>query len=90
MYIPATVADVSKVLVDVGTGYFVEKAIPTAQTYVQGRMDMIVENLRKLEAALARKRSDLRTVEYVMQQKALTQQQDQQTVEANKTKVIAT
>lgn len=38
MYVPGRIADAGKVLIDIGTGYFVEKSIPKAKEYLDRRV----------------------------------------------------
>jgi len=83
--VPAHLGDVSSVLVDVGTGYYVNKGIPAAQEFTERKIKIIVENMEKVQQALAVKRNNLETVLLVMQTK-LTQYEeaetDKKTIEA--------
>jgi len=84
LFVPAKLGDVSSVLVDVGTGYFVNKTIPSAQEYTDRKIKIIAENMEKVQGALAVKRKNLETVLLVMQNKL---QQFEET-EAKKSEAI--
>lgn len=38
LYVPGTICDSNKVLVDVGTGYFVEKTVPKAKELIERKV----------------------------------------------------
>lgn len=38
MYVPGRIADSGKVLIDIGTGYYVEKSLPKAKEYLDRRV----------------------------------------------------
>jgi prefoldin alpha subunit len=38
LYVPGRMADMNKVLIDVGTGYYVEKSLPKAKEYIDRRV----------------------------------------------------
>jgi len=77
MYIPGTLSNINSVLVDVGTGYFVEKPIDDAKTFVTGKMTMIEGNLAKVAGAMSGKRRDLDAVSSILQAKLQAQHQQQ-------------
>jgi len=72
LFVPATLGDVSSVMVDVGTGYYVNKSVQSAQEFTDRKIKIIAENIEKVQQALAVKRKNLETVLFVMQTK-LTQ-----------------
>ena len=78
MYIPGQLSNIETVLVDVGTGYFVEKAIPDARAFITGKMDMVAGNLNKVAGAMSGKRRDLDAVSGILQAKLQAQYQQQQ------------
>ena len=80
MYVPGKLAAVDSVLVDVGTGYYVDKSISAANGFIQNKLRMIAENLDKVGMALQSKRRDLEAVTIILQEKMAAQKvaQDQQ------------
>ncbi len=80
MYIAGELASTKSVLVDVGTGYFVQKKIPDAKKYLNGKVDMLRDQLENVQRTLIAKRSDLETVTQLFNDKAarIKQQQQQQ------------
>lgn len=64
LYVPAEILDSSKVIVDVGTGYFVEKKIPDACEYYADKIEYLKSNLEQLQAAIQEKRSNLQGRSY--------------------------
>lgn len=77
LYVPGQLSNISTVLVEVGTGYFVEKAIPDARTFITSKIEMIQGNLSKVAGALSGKRRDLDAVSSILQQKLQAQYQQQ-------------
>lgn len=49
MYVPGKLADTSTVLVDVGTGYYVEKNIEDAKDYFKRRVMFVTEQMEKIQ-----------------------------------------
>lgn len=78
LYVPGTLAvaddddDDSKggqarVIVDVGTGYYVEKTVPEAEEMYKGKVAYVGENVEKLQATIERKQDNLRVVGEILQ-----------------------
>jgi len=63
LYVPGTLADVDKVMVDVGTGFYVEKSVKEAETFYKGKVGELGANLKDLEKILEGKGQNLRIVE---------------------------
>lgn len=63
LYVPGTLADVDKVMVDVGTGFYVEKTIKEAEAFYKGKVAELGGNLKDLEKILEGKGQNLRIVE---------------------------
>lgn len=78
MYIPGKLSNIQSVLVDIGTGYFVEKPIADARVFITSKMDMISGNLAKVAGAMSGKRRDLDAVSSILQAKLQAQYQAQQ------------
>lgn len=49
MYVPGKMADTGSVLVDIGTGYFVEKNIEDAKDYFKRRVIYVTEQMEKIQ-----------------------------------------
>lgn len=49
MYVPGRLADLEHVMVDIGTGYFVEKTIEDAQNYFSRRVAYVTEQIGKVQ-----------------------------------------
>ena len=63
LYVPGTLASRDKVLVDVGTGFFVEKTTEDAKTFYTDKSKELGQNLKELENILQGKANNLRMVE---------------------------
>lgn len=82
LYVPGTLASTSHVLVDVGTGYYVEKTTDDAVKFYEGKVKMLGENLGELEKQIQGRGQNVRVVEDVLRQKVVQQQQQQQQAQA--------
>lgn len=71
MYVPGKLKDTDRVLVDVGTGYYVEKTIKEAEEFFQRKEDYVTKNLEKLQQVLIEKRKFHDAVLGTMQAKML-------------------
>lgn len=49
MYVPGRVKDIDSFIVDIGTGYYVEKDRDSAKDYFKRRVDFVGEQLDKIE-----------------------------------------
>ncbi|KAL1452739.1 hypothetical protein WDU94_006942 [Cyamophila willieti] len=49
MYVEGKIADADKVIVDIGTGFYVEKSIPDAQDYFKRRVAFVTLQMEKLQ-----------------------------------------
>jgi len=72
LYVPGTLTTVDTVIVDVGTGYYVEKSTEDAQNFYKNKVDMIQVNMVDLEKIVGQKTQNLRIVEEVLRQKMLS------------------
>ncbi|KAF2428631.1 Prefoldin alpha subunit [Tothia fuscella] len=73
LYVPGKLADVDKVVVDVGTGFYVEKSVKEATTFYEGKVKELQVSLGELEKIVQGKSDNLRVVEDVMRQKIMEQ-----------------
>ncbi|XP_046398248.1 prefoldin subunit 5 [Ischnura elegans] len=49
MYVPGKIADANSVIVDVGTGYFIEKDIDSAKDYFKRKVNYVTEQMEKIQ-----------------------------------------
>jgi prefoldin alpha subunit len=77
LYVPGKLASTSHVLVDVGTGFYVEKSTDDALTFYNGKIEELAGNIKELENVVNGKANNLRMIEEVLRQKMLVQQQGQ-------------
>jgi len=73
MYVPGTLQEGKKVLVDVGTGYYVEKNIDSAKDYFQRKVKFVTENMERVQAIGSEKAKIRDLVMDVMQEKLQSQ-----------------
>ncbi|ORY07870.1 Prefoldin-domain-containing protein [Basidiobolus meristosporus CBS 931.73] len=69
LYVPGTLGNVSNVIIDVGTGYYVEKSTQDAHSFYQGKVDYLQNNLDKLQETVTGKQNNLRVLVDVMNSK---------------------
>lgn len=67
LYVPGKITNADKVIVDVGTGYYVEKSTKQAEQMYSDKVKYVGENLDKLQATIERKQDNLRVVAEVLQ-----------------------
>lgn len=72
LYVPGTLADTEHVIVDVGTGFYVEKSTDDAVTFYNGKIEELGKNIKDLENIVNGKANNLRMVEEVLRQKMLS------------------
>ncbi|KAL9088085.1 MAG: hypothetical protein Q9159_003283 [Coniocarpon cinnabarinum] len=78
LYVPGTLASREKVLVDIGTGFFVEKTTEDAKAFYTDKTKELGQNLKELEGILQGKSNNLRVVEEILRQKMIAGQNSQQ------------
>lgn len=81
MYMLGEVRQVEKVMVDVGTGYFVEKSLEDGIKFFESKLALVEDQLDKLDQIVAAKRNDLAKVRAsmsMMQKRMQAAQQRQQ------------
>ncbi|KAJ4972942.1 hypothetical protein NE237_006116 [Protea cynaroides] len=57
LYVPGTLDDADKVLVDVGTGYFIEKTMPEGKDYCERKINLLKSNYDQLIEVASKKKS---------------------------------
>lgn len=75
LYVPGKLADERNVLVDIGTGFYVEKTTSDAEKFYNGKIEELGKNIKDLENIVNGKANNLRLVEEVLRQKMLAGQQ---------------
>lgn len=75
LYVPGKLTDAEHVLVDVGTGFYVEKSTDEAQKFYASKIEELGGNIKDLESIVNGKANNLRVVEEVLRQKMLLSQQ---------------
>lgn len=78
VYVPAKVADTGRVLVDVGTGYFVHMSADGASDFCRRKSAKLEETLKSVSGGLNEKRRALAQIEEVLAFKMMAAQQQQQ------------
>ncbi|XP_057703270.1 prefoldin subunit 5-like [Corythoichthys intestinalis] len=79
MYVPGTLNDVERVLVDVGTGYYVEKNVADSKAFFKRKLDFLTKQIEKIQPALQEKHAMKQAVIEVMNMKIQQLQQSKQT-----------
>ena len=57
LYVPGTLDDADKVLVDVGTGYFIEKTMAEGKDYCERKINLLKSNYDQLLEVATKKKS---------------------------------
>ena len=55
MYVRGSLADTEKLLVDIGTGYYVEKSVSGGEDFCKRKVALLQEHLQKVADAIAQK-----------------------------------
>jgi prefoldin alpha subunit len=63
LYVRGTLSSASHVIVDVGTGFYVEKDIASAATFYENKVSEVGNSIKELEAIVQNKNNNLRVVE---------------------------
>lgn len=74
LYVPGLLSDTQNVLVDVGTGFYVEKSVKEAEGFYRGKVGELGGSLKELEKILEGKSRNLRVVEEVLREKMAAEQ----------------
>ncbi|KAI7808047.1 prefoldin subunit 5 [Triplophysa rosa] len=85
MYVPGKLHDVDNVLVDIGTGYFVEKKVEDGKEFFKRKIDFLTKQIEKIQPALQEKHAMKQAVVEVMNMK-LQQLHSQQASQSATTK----
>lgn len=77
LYVPGTLSSSSTVLIDIGTGFFVEKSTADARRFYEGKVAELHRSLGEIEKVVGGKEGNLRVVEEVLRGKVMQEQQGQ-------------
>ncbi|XP_069761162.1 prefoldin subunit 5 isoform X2 [Narcine bancroftii] len=69
MYVPGKMQDVSQVLLDIGTGYYVEKGVTEARVFFKRKVEFLTKQMEKIQPALQEKFSMKQAVVEILNQK---------------------
>ena len=70
LYVPGKLKNVDRVMVDIGTGYYVQKTTVEARTFYNTKLLGLRKNLDELQPVIERKRDNLRSVNEVIEYRA--------------------
>ncbi|KAI9283961.1 Prefoldin [Umbelopsis sp. AD052] len=76
LYVPGKLSNVETVIVDVGTGYFVEKSVADASKFYKEKIDYVKASAAKLQETITSKQSNVRALVNVMQDRIQEQQKN--------------
>ena len=62
LYVPGKLSDLNKVIVDVGTGYYVEKSTEDAKQMYREKVEFVGKKLDQLQETILRKEDNMRVV----------------------------
>ncbi|KAI0599298.1 putative prefoldin subunit 5 [Biscogniauxia sp. FL1348] len=69
LYVRGNLASASHVVVDIGTGFYVEKEIKSAAEFYENKVGEVGGSIKELEAIVQAKTNNVRVVEEVLRQK---------------------
>ncbi|KAL8870224.1 MAG: hypothetical protein Q9174_003683 [Haloplaca sp. 1 TL-2023] len=73
LYVPGKLASTETVLVDIGTGFYVEKTPPAAREFYTSKVEDLGKSLKDLEGIVQGKQGNLNAVEDVLRQKMMNE-----------------
>ena len=84
LYAPGKLEACDKVLVDIGTNYYVEKTVPEAKDFVERKLNYVKKSVAELEGQLDIQSRNMEQITLVVEQKKALQQQQQQQQSASR------
>lgn len=78
LYVPARVASDRNVVVDVGTGYYVDRTAEDAQAYYKRKIEFLDKNTAKLQQTIGERRQQVNSVTDVLRARLEQAQMAQQ------------
>ncbi|KAH3705189.1 prefoldin subunit 5-like [Dreissena polymorpha] len=77
MYVPGQLSDVDSVLIDIGTGYYVDMSVDNAKDYFKRRIDFLTKQMEKIQPILQEKYKMKQITTEILQLKIQQQMQAQ-------------
>ena len=84
LYVPGETTQLSNVLIDVGTGYYIEKSGPEAQAFLDRKIHLITGQAYKVAQAMQIKQESLQGTVRAMNSKITEYQQQQKQIAMNR------
>ena len=78
LYVPGQLEDGEKVLVDIGTNYYVEKNVSEANEFFKRKIDFLKQQMEKLQPAIQQKYQTKQIILEVLQSKIMAQAKKQE------------
>ena len=75
LYVPGETTQLSNVLIDVGTGYYIEKSVDEAQAFLDRKIAMIKAQAGNVQQVASMKQQNLQGTMNVMNQKVMAAKQ---------------
>ncbi|KAH8676386.1 putative prefoldin subunit 5 [Xylariales sp. PMI_506] len=69
LYVRGKLASASHVIVDVGTGFYVEKDLESAAEFYNSKVNELAGNIKELDSIIQTKTNNVRVIEEVLRQK---------------------
>ena len=82
LYVQGILGDTDTILLDIGTGYFVEKSPEDGVDYCKRKVNMVRENMEKLLEFIQQKQNQAAQVNQVFNAKVMQMQEQQKIAEA--------
>ncbi|GME94538.1 hypothetical protein B5S28_g957 [[Candida] boidinii] len=76
LYVPGKIKNSDQFLVDVGTGYFVEKSTKQSKEFFKGRIDKLIQDSEKLNKLVSEKYNLVQRVDMILREKIVQQQRE--------------
>ncbi|XP_038077638.1 prefoldin subunit 5-like [Patiria miniata] len=73
LYVPGKLKDINNVLIDIGTGFYIEKTLPQAQGYFKRKVDFVTKQMERVQPVLIEKSKMRQVVTEVMNMKIQAQ-----------------
>jgi prefoldin alpha subunit len=69
LYVPGKIIDPSKVIVELGTGYFCDKPVPDAKDLIDRKVQLINKSIDTIESVGVNKKKNLEQITLLMNYK---------------------
>ncbi|ORX70168.1 Prefoldin alpha subunit [Linderina pennispora] len=82
LYVPGKLSNIDSVVVDAGTGYYIEKSVGDAAQYYDAKAEFVQGNAKKIQETIEQKQTSFRGLLEIIQFKMTQQQRQQQQQQA--------